>query len=88
MKAFTITWRLYPLNINDSQIVPRNTLFPLTTGEAYAYTDTFALAWIFSATLSAGLMVVSVNRYTVALAAMSLALGGIWRTLTNLKRRR
>ncbi len=76
------------MNINDSQVTARPTFFPLTTGEAYAFTDTFALAWIFTAALSAGLMVLSVNRFSLAAAGLSLALGGIWWTLTNLKRRR
>jgi hypothetical protein len=76
------------MNINDSHIISRHTLFPLTTGEVYAFTDTFALAWIFSATLSAGLIAISVTRYSVVLAALSLALGVIWWMLTNLKRRR
>ena len=76
------------MNINDSQITPRQTLFPLTTGQAYDFTDTFALAWIFSAALSAGLMLLYANRFAIAAAAFSLALGAIWWVLTNLKRRR
>lgn len=76
------------MKVNDSQVTTRATLFPLSTAEAYAFTDSFALAWIFTATLSAGLMVLSVNRFSLAAAALSLALGFIWWTLTNLKRRR
>jgi hypothetical protein len=76
------------MNSDQPNIIRRPTLLPLTDGNAHNLTDTFALAWIFSAALSAGLLMLTVNRFTLAITALSLALAGIWWTLSHLKRRR
>jgi len=76
------------MDADNSNIIRRATLMPLSDGEAHELTDGFALAWIFSAVLSAGLLMLYTNRFTLAGAAFSLALGVIWWTLSHLKRRR
>jgi hypothetical protein len=73
---------------DNSSIIYRNTLFPMSDGEAHNLTDGFALAWIFFSALSAGLVTLDSNRFTLAVAAFSAALGGIWWTLSHIKRRR
>jgi hypothetical protein len=76
------------MDANNSKIIRRQSLIPLTDGWAHEIMDGIALAWIFSAALSSGLVILYANRFTVATVAFSLALGGIWWTLSHLKRRR
>ncbi|MEO0565281.1 MAG: hypothetical protein AAF125_24455 [Chloroflexota bacterium] len=76
------------MNVEQSDIIRRETLFPMSEGEAHDFTDGLALSWIFSAALSAGLLMVVVTPLTTGMAAFSFALGGIWWTLSHLKRRR
>jgi hypothetical protein len=59
----------------------------ISVSERYArnITDGFALAWIFTTVLAGGLMLLSVNVFTLSLAAFAVMLGGIWWVLSNIK---
>lgn len=68
---------------DDSNILQRNAITPI---DSYNLTDGFALAWIFFAALSTGLLMLNINPFTLALTAFSLSLAGIWWLLSHWRR--
>ena len=59
----------------------------VTDGLAHNLRDGFALAWIFSATLAAGLVMLYGSAATLLIALFSGMLGGIWWGLAHYRRR-
>lgn len=72
---------------NTEFVIQGESLIQLSEAEARNFTDAFALAWIFTGVLASGLLVLNTNLYTLLGVAFSVALGGIWWILSNIKRR-
>ncbi|MEM6280855.1 MAG: hypothetical protein AAF787_01575 [Chloroflexota bacterium] len=60
---------------------------PVSVEVAHNLRDGFALAWIFSATLAAGLVMLYGTVATLLIALFSGMLGGIWWGLAHYRRR-
>ena len=50
--------------------------------------DALALAWIFLAVLATGLLILDVNRFSIAASAVSVSLALSWWAITNVLKRR
>ncbi|MFZ4816879.1 MAG: hypothetical protein ACOYL5_20250 [Phototrophicaceae bacterium] len=50
--------------------------------------DALALAWIFLAVLATGLLILDVNRFSIAASVVSVSLALSWWGITNLLKRR
>ncbi|MEL6150498.1 MAG: hypothetical protein AAFV33_08455 [Chloroflexota bacterium] len=60
---------------------------PVSDGTAHNLRDGFALAWIFTATLAAGLVMLYGTVPTLFIALFSWMLGAIWWGLSHYRRR-